>query len=82
MQGSILLRWCDRLIPFNWAEGEPRQISNLPRDTLLSEGLVCAQTGPGYNLCVVPTLTFCPCISDGWMDRGSGGVRGRVADCN
>ena len=37
---------------------------------------MCAQMGLGFNLCVAPTLTFCPYISDGWTDCGWDGMRG------
>ena len=37
---------------------------------------MCAWTGLGFNLCVAPTLIFCPYISDRQTDCGLNGIRG------
>ena len=57
-------------------KGAPRQISDFAKQYVTQRGLVCTWTGLGFNLCVAPTLTFCPCILDGWMNWGLEGGRG------
>ena len=49
-------------------EGAPRWVSEVYEQYIAQRGLVGTWTGLHFNLCVAPTLTFCPCISGGWMD--------------
>ena len=63
---AFILLWCEPKITIT--EGAPRRISKLPRYYFTQRGSMCMWTGLGFNLCVAPTLTFCPCISDGQTD--------------
>ena len=45
--------------------GALRQVSEVCERYVTQQGLVGTWTGLGFNLCVAPTLTFCPCILDG-----------------
>ena len=69
LQPGVVLR-CDYC-----TEGAPRQISEVHKWYIAQQGSVYAWTGLGFNLCVAPTLTFCPYISDGQMDWGLDRIR-------
>ena len=45
-------------------EGALRQVSEVCERYITQRGSVGTWTGLGFNVCVVPTLTFCPCISE------------------
>ena len=66
--------WVCRQFP-NWEEGAPRQVSEVCEWYVTQQDLVCAWMGLSFNLCVVPTLTFCPYILDRWTDYGLDGIR-------
>ena len=58
--------------------GAPRQVSEVRERYITQRGLVGTWTGLGFNICVVPTLTFCPYILGRGMDGGleeEGGMR-------
>ena len=57
-------------------EGAPRQVSEVHERYVTQRGSVGTRMGLGFNVCVVPTLTFCPCISEGETDWGSERERG------
>ena len=61
--------------------GALRRVIEVREGYVTQRGLVGTRTGLGFNVCVVPTLTFCPYISGRGMDRGSvgeGGTRTRL----
>ena len=47
-----------------------RRVSKVCEKYITQRGSVGTQMGLGFNVCVVPTLTFCPCISEEGMDGG------------
>ena len=57
-------------------EGAPRQVSKVRERYITQRGSVGTQTGLGFNICVAPTLTFCPCILEGGTNRGLERERG------
>jgi len=74
MDGTMVL-WCEPKITIT--EGALRRISELPRYYFTQRGSMRMRMGLGFNLCVAPTLTFCPVFRmDGWTDvRMEGGTR-------
>ena len=54
--------------------GALRRVSEVRERYVTQRGSVGTQTGLGFNICVTPTLTFCPCISGGGMDWGLEGA--------
>ena len=63
------------------AGGALRQVSEVHKRYVTQWGSVGTQTVCGFNLCVAPTLMFCPYISGGGMDWGleeEGGMRIRL----
>ena len=52
--------------------GAPRRVSEVCERYVTQQGSVGTWTGLGFNLCVAPTLTFCPCILGIGMNWGSG----------
>ena len=69
----ILLR-CEPEVTIT--EGAPRRVSEVCERYVTQQGSVGTWMGLGFNICVVPTLMFCPCISKGETDWGSEGERG------
>ena len=49
-------------------EGALRQVSEVREGYVTQQGSVGKRMGLGFNVCVAPTLTFCPCISEGGMN--------------
>ena len=45
--------------------GAPRQVSEVCKRYVTQRGSVVTRMGLGFNVCVAPTVTFCPCIF-GW----------------
>jgi len=52
--------------------GAPRRVSEVHERYITQRDLVGTWMGLGFNMCVVPTLMFCPYISGGGMEGGMG----------
>ena len=73
VESEILLR-CELKVTIT--EGAPRRVSKVHKRYITQQGLVGTRMGLGFNICVAPTLTFCPCISEGETDWGLERERG------
>ena len=56
--------------------GHQGGLARFAKRYITQRGSVGTWTGLGFNICVVPTLMFCPCILEGQTDWGSERERG------
>ena len=68
----------DLLLRLVLAGGALRWVSKVCKRYITQRGLVGTWMGLGFNLCVMPTLMFCPCILGRGMDYGLEGEEGTM----